>query len=144
VSFALVSGRVCLQEWDEPLLVDHVVGLLLDLREARRTRTERPILVLVVNAASLASSSAQDVIPTAMHAILDGCAELLVVADPIDARSSVVRSLLTKTAAHGRTPPQLFRSLDEALRYAQGVAPHDVLELQRQNLQRSSPPRGHQ
>jgi hypothetical protein len=99
-------------------------------------------LVLVVRAASLASSNAQDVIPTAMPAILDGCAELLIVAEPSDARSGLIRSLLTKTTACGRTAPQLFSSLDEALRYAQGLAPHDVLELQRQNLRRSVPPRG--
>lgn len=140
MSFALQAGRVCVQYWREPLQVDDVVGLLLDLRDARRSLAERPILILVVNDASVANSTAEDVLPTALPAILDCCCELLVVAAPPDSRTSVVRCLLGKPNAHSRPIPQHFATVDDALHHAQAAAPHDVLELLRQNLRASRPP----
>jgi hypothetical protein len=142
VSFALAAGRVCVQYWAEPLQVDDVVGLLIDLRDARRTSVERPILILVVQNASVANSNARDVLLTAMPAILDCCAELLVVAATASSTTHIVRTLLGKPSAHSRPSPRLFASVDDALRHAQGIAPHEVLELLRQSLRRSRPPQG--
>lgn len=144
MTFSTTSGRVCLHEWDEPLLVDHVVSLLVDIREVRHSQVKRPLVILVIRTAALASGNASDVLPTAMPAILDGCEQLIVVAEPADARGSLMRSLFTGSSAAplGRTTPKLFTSLDEALLHVQRLVPHDVLDLQRQNLRRSFPPSG--
>lgn len=142
MTFSLTFGRVCLHEWDEPLLVDHVVTLLLDVREARRLQTRRPILILVIRGETLASAHVRDVMSTAMPAILDGCEELVIVAAPADAQSSFLRAVVTgSSTAHGRTTPRVFTSFDEALLHVQRIVPHDVLELQRRNLRRTFPPR---
>jgi hypothetical protein len=140
---ALTCGRVCLHEWDEPLLVDHVVSLLLDVREAGEGGT-RPIVVLVIHPAAFAKGGGPEVLHTALPAILDGCVEFVVVACRADARSSALRPILrpsTPTYA-GRKSPRHCESLDEALAYVQNIAPHDVLELRRRSLRRSMPPSG--
>jgi len=126
------------------LLVDHVVTLLVDIREARQAQPKRPLVILVIRTAALASGNARDVLPTAMPAILDGCEQLIIVVEPADARSSLMRSLFTGSGAAqlGRTTPKLFTSLEEALLHVQRIVPHDVLELQRKNLRRSFPPSG--
>jgi hypothetical protein len=139
---ALACGRVCLHEWDEPLLVDHVVSLLLDLREARSEGGTRPIVVLVIRPTAFEKGGAPEVLQTAMPAILDGCAELVVVVRRADARGSALRPILQPSTPAGRKPPRHCESIDEALAYVQNIAPHDVLELRRQSLRRSMPPVG--
>lgn len=141
---AVTCGRVRLHEWEEPLLVDHVVSLLLDLREARGDGGARPIVVLVIRPTAFEKGGAPEVLQTALPAILDGCAELVVVARRADARTSALRPIFQpSTPAHaGRKSPRHCESLDEALAYVQNIAPHDVLELRRQNLRRSMPPAG--
>jgi hypothetical protein len=141
---ALNCGRVSLHEWEEPLLVDHVVSLLLDLREARGEGGARPIVVLVIRATAFEKGGVPEVLQTALPAVLDCCAELIVVARRADARSSALRPILqpsTSTQA-GRKSPRHCESIDQALAYVQNIAPHDVLELRRQSLRRSRPPSG--
>ena len=144
MSFAFASGHLCLQEWDEPLLVDHVVSLLLNLREVSTTTLARPILIIVTRPTAFAKASLPEVLQTALPAILEGCAELIIVAEPADARGSVLRAILRtpSSARGGRKSPRHFESLDQALGHVQRTAPHDVLELRRQSLRRSLPPSG--
>jgi hypothetical protein len=77
MSLAFASGQLCLQEWDEPLLADHVVSLLLDLREVSTTTLARPILIIVTRPTAFAKASLPEVLQTALPAILEGCAELI-------------------------------------------------------------------
>jgi hypothetical protein len=75
MSFAFASGHLCLQEWDEPLLADHIVSLLLDLREVSTPTLARPILIIVTRPTAFAKASLPEVLQTALPAILEGCAD---------------------------------------------------------------------
>jgi hypothetical protein len=128
------------------LLVDHVVTLLVDLRDSQRNRPDRPILILIVPPSAFIGNGAGDVFLTALPAILDACREVIVVAEAADPRSGMLRSIFAEPRASqsGRATARHFNSVDEALSHVEGIAPHDVLELKRQILRRSSPPRGRQ
>lgn len=146
MTFSLVSGCVCLHEWSEPLLVDHVVTLLVDLREVQRIQGQRTILILSIHPSVLMTTSVGDVLLTALPAILDCCRELLVVAEVTDARRGTLRSLFAEPKAQqsARTAVRYCKSLDVALRHVENVAPHEVLDLKRQTLRRLLPARGRQ
>jgi hypothetical protein len=136
VTFALASGQVCLAEWSEPLTVEHVVNLLVDLREARQALRGPPLLVLAIRAVVFAGDGPFEIIPTALPALLDSSSGLFVVLDALS-RAQAVRALFTATGCRtARSALQIFASLDDALVAAQKVAPHDALELQRQTLRR--------
>jgi hypothetical protein len=137
MTFALSKGQICLAEWVEPLTVEHVVSLLIDLRQARQGLRAAPLLLLAVHPVVFAGPGPFDIIPTALPAILDGCSDLFVIVEPDDPHARTVRALFgAASAASTRSGPQIFLSLDEALVRAQAVAPHDALEVQRQNLRR--------
>jgi len=137
VTFALARGQVCLAEWVRPLAVEHVVTLLVDLREARQALRAPPLLLLAVGLAVFAEEEPFGIVRTALPALLDCCSGLFVILEPRDRRAQAIRSLF----AGGRGVPaksavQIFSSVDDALVAAQAVAPHDALEVQRQNLRR--------
>lgn len=137
MTFALAKGQICLAEWVEPLSVEHVVSLLIDLRQARQGLRAPPLLLLAVHRAVFAGPGPFDIVPTALPAILDSCRDLFVIVEPDDPQARTIRALFgAANGASTRSAPQTFLSLDEALVRAQAVAPHDALEVQRQNLRR--------
>lgn len=137
MTFALAKGQICLAEWVAPLTVEHVVSLLIDLRQARQGRRAPPLLLLAVHRAVFAGPGPFDIIPTALPALLDGCCNVFVILEPEDPQARTIRALFSvATRTSTRSGPQIFFSLDEALVGAQAVAPHDALEVQRQNLRR--------
>jgi hypothetical protein len=144
MTFSLVSGCICFHEWSEPLLIEHVVTLLVDLRAAHRFQKSRPILILSIRPSALATTSAGDVLLTAQPAIVESCRELLVVADAADARRGTLRSVFAEPRAsqHSRPATRHCQSIDDALRHVESVAPYDILGLKRQLLRRLLPPRG--
>ena len=140
MTFALARGQICLAEWVEPLTVEHVVSLLVDLREARQGLRAPPLLVLAIRAVVFAGDRPFDIIPTALPVLRDSCSGLFIVLEAL-ARAQAVRALFADTGrGTAKSPLQIFASLDEALVAAQKIAPHDALEIQRQNLRRQFRP----
>lgn len=136
MTFALTSGQVCLAEWTEPLAVDHVVNLLVDLRETRQALRAPPLLVLAIRPIVFAGDGPFEIIPTALPALLDSCSGLFLVLEALSRARAVHALFGDKGCRYGQPTPQIFASVDDALVAAQKIAPHDALELQRQNLRR--------
>ena len=137
MTFALAKGQVCLAEWLAPLVVEHVVNLLVDLREARQGLRAPPLLVLTAGPAVFAAEAPFEIIRTALPALIDCCSGLFVVLDSQDRRAQAVRELFAgRRDGPARPAVRLFSSVDDALVAAQSVAPHDALEVQRLNLRR--------
>lgn len=137
MTFALAKGQICLAEWVEPLTVEHVVSLLIDLRQARQRLRAPPLLLLALHRTVFAGPGPFDIIPTALPAILDSCSDLFVIVEPDDPHGRTIRALFSVASSPSTgSGPQAFSSLDEALVRAQAIAPHDALEIQRQNLRR--------
>jgi len=139
------SGYACLNDWQRPLGVNDVLTLLLDLRTASEN-FRKPVLLLVRISESVplpthfVLSSIRGTVP----ALLRCCTELVVVVEGGSERAALraaFQDLKPGTAARSRTT--MFETLGAAFAYAQRVAPHDVLDLQRHVLRQSYPPSGH-
>ena len=138
MTFALLArGQVWLAEWTEPLAIEHVVNLLIDLREARQGLRTPPLLVLAVRPGVFTRGGPFDAVPAALPALLDCCSGLFLVVENRDPYALAIRAQFAgRGGGAAKSVPQIFGSLDDALVAAQAVAPHDALELQRQTLRR--------
>jgi len=137
------SGRACLNDWDRPLTINHIVNLLLDLRRPLSGASIRVIAVIVVReSVPTPDDDWLNCLQASLPAILDCCEHLLVVIEGETSDRSSIRTALrtTRRTATKRTPPRTFDELSAAFSYAQPFAPHDVLELQRQTMRHSLSP----
>ena len=140
-----ISGRACLNEWDHPLAVNHILNLLLSLKQAIAAAGDHVILVLVLRETiPVPAAFLLECIQGTLPAILDGCEHLVVVIEGLGSDRALLRAAFetTRRTPAKRTPPRVFDSLSAAFAYAQQFAPHDVLELQRHVLHQSFPPSG--
>jgi hypothetical protein len=139
------SGHACLNDWDRPLAVSHILNLLLDLKRALAAASGPVILILVVReSVPVPAHYFLNCLQATLPAILDCCEQLLVVVEGAASDRAPIRAAFKTTR---RTPtkhmsPQTFDSLSAAFAHAQPFAPHDVLELQRQAMHQSLPPSG--
>jgi len=137
------SGRACLNDWDRPLTINHIVNLLLDLRRPRSGAGIRVIAVIVVRESVPAPDNDWlSCLQASLPAILDCCEHLLVVIEGSTSDREAIRTAFrtTRRTSTKRTPPRTFDALGTAISYAQPFAPHDVLELQRQTIRHSLAP----
>ena len=141
MSFVLsASGRACLNDWDKPLSVSHLLTLLADLKRALAVASSPVILIIVVRAAVPApTNDLLTCIRATLPAILAYCEELAVVVEGTSADHALFRASFqsagTGPARHAQT--HLFDTLSAAFAHTQRLAPHDVLELQRHMLLRA-------
>jgi hypothetical protein len=140
------SDRACLSNWGQPLAVSDILNLLLDLRRALAVAGSPVILILVIRqAVPLPAAFLLNSLQASVPAILDSCAQLVIVIEGAGIDRAPLRSVFqtTRRTVAKQTPPQIFDSLSAAFAHAQRFAPHDVLELQRLVLRQSFPPHGH-
>lgn len=132
-------GRVCLCEWTGPVTVTMVASLLSSLKRAVQTHGGSFILILHLHASSAMSimnrsSTFLDVLP----ALWAYCQEVVIVCQGQEGVLEQLRRCLCGSAstpiATLAKPLCFFELLDDAFAHAQGVFPHDVLELRRQRL----------
>jgi hypothetical protein len=139
------SGRACLNDWAQPLTVSDILSLLLDLKRAVAIAGAPVILLAVIRQSVPAPANFLiNCLQATVPAILDCCEELVIVVEGADLDRAPLRNAFVtdRRTATKRTPPRLFESLSAAFAHAQHLAPHDVLELQRQLLHQSLPPNG--
>lgn len=132
-------GRVCLCEWAGPVTVTMVVSLLSNLKQETTCHGEPVVLMLHLRPSSAKSimkrsSTFLDVMP----ALWAYCREVVIVCQGEDGtleqlRRSLCGSASTPIASLAR-PLSFFELLDEGFSHAQGVFPHDVLEMRRQRI----------
>jgi hypothetical protein len=134
------AGRACLLEWDAAVLVDDILGALVELRHAR-TVADAPLVVLLHFRLSVPfpSSVVRDSLRAALPAILASTANLLVAVDGSGGEREAMRMSLWTVPRNStlRTAPITFSSLDQALEHAQSLAPQDVLALRRMVLEQA-------
>ena len=134
------SGCACLNDWDQPLAVNQIVDLLLDVKRAATISGTPVILILVIRESMPAPGSyLLSCLRAALPALLDCCEQLLVVVEGSTSDRTLIRGAFqtTRRTAAKQTSVQLFESLSTAFTHAQRFAPHDILELQRQVMHRS-------
>jgi len=137
------SGCACLNDWDRPLTINHIVNLLLDLRRPLIGANSRVIVVLVVReSVPVPDDDWLNCLQASLPAILDCCEHLLVVIEGSMMDRAPIRTAFrtTRRTSTKRTPPRTFDVLSTAIGYAQPFAPHDILELQRQTMRQSFSP----
>jgi len=137
------SGCACLNDWDRPLTINHIVNLLLDLRRPLIGANSRVIVVLVVReSVPVPDDDWLNCLQASLPAILDCCEHLLVVIEGSMMDRAPIRTAFrtTRRTSTKRTPPRTFDVLSTAIGYAQPFAPHDILELQRQTMRQSLSP----
>jgi hypothetical protein len=133
------AGRVCICEWSGPVTVTMVVSLLSHLKRMRETQ-DRPLLLVLNLREASASSIVRSPNPfqNALPALWAFCQEIVIANEGGQAMISQLRRALcgssTTPAALLARPICFFEAVDEAFGHAQGVFPHDVLELQRQRI----------
>lgn len=130
-------GRVCLCEWTGPVTATRVVTLLSQVKYVQ----ERDLLVLVLSLDEIATRSivyGSSSFLGALPALWSHCQEV-VIACP--AERSLLHQLRQGLCGPASTPLALVSTplhfhdaLEGALRHAQELSPHDVLELQRLRL----------
>lgn len=133
------SGRVCLCEWSGPITVAMVVSLLGFLKSAEAKQRSRLLLIVTMRPSSAASvlkrsTSFVDALP----ALWAYCQEIAIVCQGEDGllqqlRRTLCGSVSTPVATLAK-PLNFFELLDDAFTHAQGVVPHDVLELRKQRI----------
>lgn len=132
-------GRVCLCEWSGPVTVTMVVALLSRLKQVAENHGGAVVLILHLHASSAKSimkrsSTFLDVLP----ALWAYCQEVVIACQGQEGILDQLRRCLCGSAstpiATLAKPLCFFELLDDAFTHAQGVFPHDVLELQRQRL----------
>jgi hypothetical protein len=137
---SIVSGRVCLFIWDEPIGLDTVVRLLGRLNRVRQDgRAPLIAIVLVPRETSAPHVHVRNALRGVLPAILDRCHELIVVVEGNESGRQLLRGMFAPTPAArsgSRLATRFFVALDDALAFAQRIAPHDTLAVQRALLQR--------
>ena len=137
-SIAMV-GRVCLCEWAGPVTVTMIVSLLSNLKQVEDRHDEPAVLILNMRPSSARSimkrsSTFLDVMP----ALWAYCREVVIVCQGEECVLEQLRRYLCGSASTPIAAParslSFFELLDDAFTHAQGVFPHDVLELRRQRL----------
>ena len=139
------SGCACLNDWDRQLTVNHILNLLLDLKRALTVAGSPVILILVVRESVPAPEDYLiNCLRATLPALLDCCEQLLIVVEGSASDRTPIRAAFqtTRRTAARQTPPRIFDSLSAAFTHAQTLAPHDVLELQRQAMRQSLLPNG--
>ena len=133
------SGQVCLCEWSGPVTVTMVVSLLSQLKQTEQSRGAGLVLIMHLRPSSAKSlmqrsSTFVDVLP----ALWAYCQEIVFTCQGEDGlldqlRRTLCGSVTTPIArlAHSLS---FFELLDDAFKHAQGVFPHDVLELRKQRI----------
>ena len=142
---ASTSGRACMSGWDRPPAVADLLDMLLALKRTAAKAGGPVIFILffpeaVAAPAGFLLNCLQGILP----ALLDCCEHLALVVEGTGTARDSLRAVF-RTADHGstkRAQPRFFESLSAAFAYAQSFAPHDVLELQRQAIRQSYPPKG--
>lgn len=132
-------GRVCLCEWTGPVAATLVVALLSQVKCVQER--ERHLLVLVL---CLDESAARSVVHGsssflgALPALWSHCQEVVIACPAERSLRHQLRQGLCGPAstplALVSTPLHFYEALEGALRHAQELSPHDVLELQRLRL----------
>ena len=132
-------GRVCLCEWSGPVTVTMVVALLSRLRRSERCASDKLVLVLCMRDTSARSimqrsSTFLDVLP----ALWAYCQEVIIACQGEEGVLDQLRRALCGSSslpvATLARPLSFFELLDDAFAHAQGLFPHDVLELRRRRL----------
>lgn len=139
------SGRACLNNWAQPLTVSDILNLLLDLKRAVAIAGDPVILLAVIRESVPAPANFLiNCLQATVPAILDCCDELVIVVEGVDIDRAPLRNAFAtnRRTVTKQKPPHLFDSLSAAFTHAQHLAPHDVLELQRQLLHQSLPSNG--
>ena len=119
--------------------------LLAELNHARVTAGRVTVLIISVHAdVPPLPHSTMVALQSALRAIVDLCDHVCVALEETKHDRARLRAAFydVDSGASERRLPLFFDSLDLAITYAQRFAPHDVLELQRRALRRSSPPNG--
>lgn len=139
------SGRVCLCEWSGPVAVTMVASLLGYLKSAQADKGGPLLLVLNMHPNSAMSvmkrsSAFVDVLP----ALWTHCQEIVIVCQGQDGileqlRRTLCGSMSTPVASLAR-PLIFFDLIDDAMTHAQGLFPHDILELRKRRLRTVTSP----
>jgi hypothetical protein len=141
MSFCASASRcACLNDWDGPLTVNHILNLLLDLKRTLAGANSRVILIIVFReSVPTPDDYLLDCLQGALPALLNCCEQLLVVVEGTTADRDSIRIAFqtTRRTPIKQTLPEMFDALGAAFTRAQAFAPHDVLELQRQALRES-------
>lgn len=134
-----ISGRVCLCEWSGPVTITMVVSLLSQLKHAQEVQGEGSVLIL-----NLSPSSAKDITKRStvfidvLPALLAYCQEVVMACEGESGLLEQLRRCLCCSATTPLVtflrPLIFFELLDDAFTHAQGLFPHDVLELRRQRI----------
>lgn len=141
------SGRACLTDWDAPLSVSDLLGLLFDLKRTLAVAGSPVILIVVIRkAVPVPADYLLTCIRSTLPAILACCEELAVVVEGLTSEHALFRASFESAGARTarRAPTQVFDTLSAAFAHTQRLAPYDVLELQRHVLHQSFPPNGRQ
>jgi hypothetical protein len=140
-SDSIVSGRVCMFVWDEPIVLDLIVRMLGKLTEvSREARVPLVAIVVVPQATSVPGANVRNALRGVLPAVLDRCQELLIVIEGDGRERHLMRAMfsLTPSTRRGSRHPstRFFAMLDDALAVAQRLAPHNTLAVQRALLRR--------
>jgi len=137
--YASESGCACLNDWNRPPTISHIVNLLLDLKRPRNTAGTRVIAVIIVREFVPAPDDDWlNCLQASLPAILNSCEHLLVVVEGSTSDRAPIRTAFRTTRRSTKqSRPRTFDMLSTAFTYAQPFAPHDVLELQRQTMRQS-------
>lgn len=133
------SGRVCLCEWSGPVTVTMAASLFARLKQAHGSEVGAILLIL-----HLRPASARSVLQRA-HRLIEitpalwaHCQEIAIACEGEQRLLDQLRRCLCGSASLRGSqlarPLSFFELLDDAFTHAQGLFPHDVLELRRQRL----------
>jgi hypothetical protein len=141
-SDSIVSGRVCLFVWDEPIVLDLIVRMLGKLNEvSRETRVSLVAIIVIPEQTTVPSAHVRNALRGVLPAVLGRCQELLVVVEGNGRERQLMRAMFSLTPStrpgsrHQTT--RFFAVLDDALTVAQRLAPHNTLAVQRALLRRT-------
>lgn len=132
------SGRVCLCEWSGPVTVTMMVSLLSHLKQGERNHEALALIFAIHPTSAKSIMSRSSTFVDVMPALWAYCQEVVIacqgesgILDQL--RRHLCGSTSTPVATLAR-PLSFFELLDDAFKHAEGVFPHDVLELRRQRL----------
>ena len=135
---ALHSDRVVMISWSHAIHAEDVLRLTSEVNRTRRLVGVPLVVILsIAKNTAVASLAVQAELVSCLPRILAQCQKLLVASEPGAVGHRLIRAFFLAHSVGGGAEPclQLCDSLGQAFEYAQRVAPHEVLELQRGLLQ---------